>query len=426
MSQEPADNALRPSSSLTLAYYLVAHAGFGGALLALVFDPSIPDGSFYQPRVIALVHLLTITWLTGSILGSLYIVGPLALRVPMPVRTADWVAFGAFVCGASGMVAHFWINTYDGMAWSALLVTAALSRVGGRALWRLRGAGIPWAVGLHVVLAFVNLLAAAALGMVLGLDRSRGFLQVSSLSVMFTHIHLAAVGWVTMLVIGLGYRLIPMFLPARMPAGGSVALSAVLLQGGVMVLALNLSMETGLVWLGVVLIAGGLVSFLAHVGWMLSRPLPRPPALPVRDWSVRQMPMAFLWLFVSALSGLVLSVGCREDVRLPMMWIYGVSGLIGFLAQMVVCMQGRLVPVYAWYQAYASSGAPPSVSSHSLPSEPFARMVFACWTIAVPLLAWGLSQGRHAAIRAGAAFLLTGLAAGGAHIAGMVRMAARR
>jgi hypothetical protein len=154
---------------------------------------------------------------------------------------------------------------------------------------------------------------------------------------------------------------------------------------------------------------------------MLSRPLPRPPALPARDWAVRQIPLAFLWLFVAALSGLILSVGCREEDRLPLMWVYGASGLIGFLAQMVASMQARLVPVYAWYQAYARTGGPPSLSSHALHSEPLARLVFACWTIAVPLLAAGLSAGHHGAIRAGAAFLVIGLGAGGSYMLYMVR-----
>ena len=426
MSPEPADKALLPSSALTLAYYLAAHAGFGGALLLLVLDPSIPGGSFYQPRVIALVHLLTITWLTGSIAGSLYVVGPIALRVPMPVQRADWIAFGAFVFGASGMVAHFWINTYDGMAWSAVFVTAALARVGVRIVRGLLGARIPWAVSLHVALAFVNLLLAIAFGMVLGFDRSRGFLTVSPLSVLFAHVHLAAVGWVTMLVIGVGYRLIPMFLPAQAPAGRSVALSAILLQCGVMVLAVNLSMESGPVWIGVVMIAGGLLSFVLHVRSMLSRRLPRPPALPAHDWSVRQVPIAFLWLLLAAVIGLVLSVGCPDEDRLPLMWIYGVSGLVGFLAQMVASMQGRLVPVYAWYHAYARLKAPPSLPSHALVSERFARIVFVCWGAAVPLLAWGLSGEHHAAIRAGAVFLLAGLGAGGAHLTGMFTRAGRR
>ena len=73
-----------PSSAIPLAYYALAHAGLALALLVLIADPGLPGGSFYHPRMVALVHLLTIPWLTGSILGSFYLVGPLALRIPMP------------------------------------------------------------------------------------------------------------------------------------------------------------------------------------------------------------------------------------------------------------------------------------------------------------------------------------------------------
>ena len=69
-----------PSSSIPLAYYTFAHAGLATALLALVIDPALAGVSFYHPKMIALVHLLTLAWLSGSILGSFYIVAPLALR----------------------------------------------------------------------------------------------------------------------------------------------------------------------------------------------------------------------------------------------------------------------------------------------------------------------------------------------------------
>ena len=388
-----------------------------------MLDPSLPGTSFYQPRFVALVHLLTLGWLTGSILGSVYIVGPLALLVPMPVGKADWIAFGAFVIGVSGMVAHFWINTYDGMAWSALFVIGAVARVGGRVVRGLHGSRIPWGVRLHVVLAFGNILAAAALGIVIGFDRSRGLLSVSPLAVMFAHAHLAAVGWVTMLVIGLSYRLIPMTLPAAMPSGPSLAISAILVQCGLVVLALRLISDSEGVWLGAVLIVGGVMSFMAHAGRMLARRLPRPPALPTRDWSTSQMQMAFAWLLVAVVIGLVLSIQAPAENRLPLMWLYGVAGLVGFLAQMVAGMQGRLVPLYAWYRAYAGAGAPPSRAANALPSARFARSIFLCWAAAVPLLAWGLSRADQFAIRTGAGLLLVGVGLGGAYVLHMMRLA---
>lgn len=412
-----------PGSALPLVYYFVAHAGFAAALLVLAIDPAMPGASFYQPRVVALVHLLTLAWLTGSILGSLYIVCPLALGVPMPVSRADWITFGTFVFGTSGMVAHFWINTYDGMAWSALLVTGAIAWVGVRVTRGLRRSRIPWGVRLHIVLAFINFVGAATLGIVIGFDRSRGFLAVSPLAVMFAHLHLAAVGWVAMLVIGLSYRLIPMMLPAAMPAGRALALSAVLLQGGLGALTTALLLDPDRVWMGTLLIGGGVASFLTQMRRMLARRAPRPPALPARDWSAWQTHMAVGWLLVAMSIGVVLSIQPADDVRIAWMWAYGVAGLAGFLAQMVAGLQGRLVPLYAWYRAYAAAGAPPARAANALPSAAFARAIFFCWAAAVPLLAWGLPQGHHMVIRAGAMSLLAGVSLGGVYMLWMVRRA---
>jgi hypothetical protein len=409
--------------TLPLAYYAVAHAGFAAALVVLAFDPSIPGTSFYQPRFVALVHLLTLPWLTGSILGSLYIAGPLALRLPMRVSASDWVASGAFVAGASGMVAHFWINTYDGMAWSALLVIGAVGWVGLRVMRGLRASRTPWGVGLHVGLAFFNVVAAAAFGMLIGFDRSRGFLTVSPLATMFAHAHLAAVGWAAMLVIGLSYRLIPMMLPAEMPSGGSLALSAILIEAGLAALTVRLLLDAEWLWVGALLIVGGVGAFVVQVRRMLGRRLPRPPALPARDWSIWQVHAAFVWLLVAAACGVILSVGAPEPHRVSLMWTYGAAGLAGFLAQMVVGVQGRLVPFHAWYLACAAAGSRPARAAHALPSAAFARPIFVCWAAAVPLLVWGLPQANQLAIRAGALGLLLGLCLGGAYIVFMVRRA---
>lgn len=414
---------MTPSSLLPLAYYLVGYAGFGAGMLILATDPSLPGASFYQPRFVALVHLLTLGWLTGSILGSLYIVGPLVLRLPMRVKASDWIAFGSFVFGTSGMVCHFWINTYDGMAGSAVFVIGAVAWVGSRVLRGLRGSAIPWGVRLHILLAFINFLVAAAFGMLIGVDRSRGFLAVSPLAVMFAHAHIAAVGWVTMLVVGLAYRLIPMTLPARMPSGRSIALSAIVLQAGLVTLTVRLVMDSQGLWLGALLISAGIASFAWHVRRMLRHRVPRPPALPARDWSAWQVHAALAWLVVAIATGLILGIQSPDEHRLSWMWMYGLTGLVGFLAQMVAGMQGRLVPLYAWYRAYASTGVLPAVSANALPSATFARSIFLSWAAAVPFLAWGLSQANQRAIRVGAVCLLIGLGLGATYMMWMVRRA---
>ena len=140
-------------------------------------------------------------------------------------------------CGISGSICT------TALAWSACLATGAVGWVAVRALRDLPRARLPWGVALHVALAFLDILLAAALGIAIGFSRSRGFLELPPLGIMFAHVHLAGVGWATMMDVGLSYRLIPMMLPAAMPAGA-------------------------------MLIVAGLVSFVRHIRDTLKRRLP--------------------------------------------------------------------------------------------------------------------------------------------------------
>lgn len=426
MTDATARHDLTPSSALPLAYFALAHAGLAGALLVLVLDPWLPGAFFYHPRMVAVVHLVTLAWLSGSILGAFYIVAPLALRLPLPVGRTDWIAFVGFAAGTSGMVAHFWIGTYDGMAWSAGLVTAAIGWVACRTWRRLPMAVVPWAIKLHVALAFVNILGAAVFGILLGLDRSRSFLGMSLLGATYAHAHLAAIGWVAMMVVGLSYRLIPMMLPAAMPAGASLAASAILLESGLAVLTVTLARGTEGAALGAGLVTLGLVAFVARIRRALRRRLPRPPALPRRDWSTWQAHASLLWLLVATALGVALSVGVRGEWTIPLGWAYGVAGIVGFLAQIVVGVQGRLVPLYAWYRAMAArGGAPPDRGANQLPSETHARRIFLAWLAGVPLLAVGLPTGHAGLIAAGSATLLVGTALGAGYLVYLLRTASR-
>jgi hypothetical protein len=409
-------------SALPAAYFAAAHVALAAAAGVLVVDPALPAGVFYQPKVIALVHLVTVGWLTASILGAFYIAGPLALGVPMPVRALDWIAFASFAIGAAGMVSHFWIATYGGMAWSALMVVVAVGLVAFRAARGMRQSAVAGALRLHLVLALANFLAAAVLGMLIGFDRSSGTFGLSPLSSAWAHAHLAAIGWVMLMVIGMAYRLIPMMLPAAIPTGRRLYLSAVLIEIGLAILFTALL--TGSPWLlaGSVLIVAGLANFVVVVRGIVRARRPRPPALPRRDWSVWQTQAAIASMVVAAGCGLALSTGRIGDWRLAVAWVYGVVGLVGFLAQMVAGVEARLVPWYAWYRAQAAlGGATPVAAANALPSAAYARLVLLGWITAVPLLAIGLATNTPWLVRPGAFALFTGVVTGALHLRHMLR-----
>jgi hypothetical protein len=415
---------LLPSSALPLAYFMIAHAGLAGAFAMLAVDPGLPGGYFLHPRMVAVVHLVTLAWISGSILGAFYIVAPLALVMPMPVGRGDWIALAAFALGVSGMVSHFWLGGYDGMVWSALLVLGAIAWVGARATRGLGRAPVAWAVKLHIGLAFGNMLLAGAFGGVLGIGRSRGMLGLSPISAAFAHAHLAAIGWALMMVVGIAYRLLPMILPARAPSGRGLALSAILMELGLAALMCGFLVNDTWLMAGGLAVMAGLVSFVRNVRAMLAHRLPRPPALPPRDWSTWQVHGALLFLAGSVMTGLVLTVMPPGPTQIALVWTYGAAGLLGGLSQMVVGMQGRLVPLYAYYRAMAArGGAPPARAANALPSAPFAKAIFLLWALGVPGLAYGLASSHAASIRFASIVLLGGVLTGALYLQHLMRKA---
>jgi hypothetical protein len=399
-----------------LLYFAFAHLCLAAAFAATALDPRGVGGFFYHPRMLAVTHLVTLGWISASILGSIYVVGPLALRMPMPATRADYAAFAAFAVGVLGMTSHFWIDSPAGMAWAAGLVALSFFHVPARALAGLRAAPIPFEVRLPVALAFLNILGAAVLGVLLAVDKVSPFLRVRHLDAVFAHAHLAALGWGTMMVVGAGYRLLPMILPAAMPRGPWVYASALLLEGGVV----------GLVWgflnngrgLGVasVFAVAGVGAFLSRVVWMLRHRRPAPTERRRPDWGVAHALQALAWLVVASALGLLLAFSEPSEAGLRIAMAYGVLGLVGFLSQMVVGVEGRVLPLFAWLWGFADRdyGEMPG-PLHQAAAHRLQGFAFVLWTLGVPLLAAGLAFDRAALVSAAAGGLVLAVLANAAN-----------
>jgi hypothetical protein len=409
MSEASRSAGLLPAARLPLLYFAVAHISLASALATLVVQPGMPAGFFHHPRMIAVIHLVTLGWISSSILGAFYIVAPLALGMPFRSGRKDQAAFVAYAIGVSGMVAHFWLGEYNGMVWSALLVAGAILHVAVRAWMGLPRSPVPWGVKLHVTLAFANIIAGATFGMLIAVNRVFGWFAWPPMSVAFAHGHLAAVGWALMMVVGLSYRLIPMILPAAMPTGRSIAWSAILLEIGVLTLAVGLVRHSAFSVAGGLLILAGLGVFVAHVRRIVQHRRTPPAALPRPDWATWQTHVAFGWLIIAAGCGVFLLGPLPLAWMIPLGWVYGVSGLVGFLAQVVVGIQGRLLPLHAWYRQLQSGGGVPERSVHTLADPSLAKWTLITWACGVPTLAAGLAAASSPVVSAGAAVLLAGV-----------------
>jgi hypothetical protein len=284
-------------------------------------------------------------------------------------------------------------------------VTVAFAWVGARVSRGLRTAPVPPEVKLHVVLAFANVLLVALLGMLLGVNKLSPFLPFAQLRGALAHAHLAVLGFGTMIVMGAGYRLLPMILPAAMPRGPWAYASALLLQAGALGVAASLMTDRGLA-LAAALALAGLLAFFSRVAWMLRHVRPAPPALPQPDVGVLHALQSLVYLGLTAVSGMALVLAPDPDWSLSLSMAYGVFALVGFLAQIVIGVESRLLPMVAWLWSHADGGftaMPPPLHGLSPRSLRIAGLVL--WTAGVPLLCAGFSLDRPFYFGAGAATL---------------------
>ena len=400
-----------PARTVPLLYLATAHASLALATLLTACWPQAVAGFFYHSWMLSVVHLVTLGWITFSILGAIYIVGPLALRMEMPVRRLDYVAYGFALVGLIGMVGHFWIQEYRGMAWSAAMIACSVLYTTIRIVLGVRHAAMHPAVKLHLTLACINFWVAASMGLLIAFDKAKHFLPGFVLSNVFAHAHLAALGWATMMVVGVGYRLLPMTIPSKMPSGRSLYASAILLETGVLGLFTTLLRRSAwTIAFGLAIVAGLLV-FAAHVLWMLHQPVSKPVGAPRFNFGLLHAAGAGASLGAAAAFGLALLIAPMSSRTLPAAAAYGVLGLVGFLAQMVVAMEARLLPMVTWFWAYAGSGyRVPPPSPHTMRDRSLQAIVYGGWTVGVPALSAGMFFESARLVGVGAWALFVGVA----------------
>ena len=148
---------------------------------------------------------------------------------------------------------------------------------------------------------------------------------------------------------------------------------------------------------------------------MMRQRLPAPPGLGRPDLGMGHTMAAFAWLIIAAVTGMLLLAMPSSARELRLVFVYGVAGLVGFLAQLIVGVGSRLLPMAAWMQSFVRSGfeAPP-VSQYDMQMRPLRAMTLLAWNLGCAGLAAALYRQQTAAVGWSATllFVATALEAG--------------
>ena len=335
-----------PPLALTGAHFGAALAFFAAGTAGLSLSAAeLARGNFLAPRLEASVHLITLGWITFSILGALYQFLPVALERAVASTRAAWATFALHLPGLAGFATWMWTG------WDALLLPSAFAMGTGllvfvvnlfTTLARSRVRDVTW---WALILAGTYLAATVAMGVTLALNLRYDLLGGSRVPVMAAHLHLALAGWVMLVLVGVGNRLLPMFLLSRPAPRWPAALSVVLLGAGCLVLALlhhAIPMEA---WpLAALLLVGGGVSWIGHAAGFFRHRVPRK-----LDAGLRGAAGGLVLLGGGILAGAPLAFGWA-DTRY--MTVQATALVLGFVL-VVAGHHFKIVPFLVWYHRYA-------------------------------------------------------------------------
>ena len=119
------------------------------------------------------------------------------------------------------------------------------------------------------------------------------------------------------MVVGAGYRVLPMVIPAAMPRGRLAIASAIVIQAGTLGLAAALLVRPALgAASSPCAILGGIGLFLSRVVFMLRNRRPPPAERPRPDWALAHALQSLAYLVVTGILGLALALLPASDATL--------------------------------------------------------------------------------------------------------------
>jgi hypothetical protein len=315
--------------------------------------------------------------------------------------------------GIVGIVGHMVLVSWPGLVWGAALLAAGVfAHVLNTAL-TLRTLERWSFTAWMLAMGFAGLVLTTIFGGALAVEHVRPFLPGDFYARLHAHVHLALLGWVLPVVLGVSAHVYPMFLLAPGPGPRLVVLQSWGLALGVPAVVVGGLLGTPLVGAGALAVG---VAVVAHLVWVVR--LLRRSRRPVFDWALRFLVSGAAALAVCAALGLSLALGLVGGPRWAL--AYGVLAL-GWASLTIVGMMLKIVPFLVWYRVYAPQAGRARVPSLAeLGSRAAERLAFGALVGGTGALAAAIVLGHEAGIRAASVIVLAGTLAFAATIAGML------
>jgi hypothetical protein len=207
--------------------------------------------------------------------------------------------------------------------------------------------------GVYLAAALFYLLSTAAAGLLMAVNLGYPFIQGNHLQYLKLHADVALIGWVTMIIMGVSYKLIPMFTLSHGYSMKSAVWAFVLVNAGLLGLTAVMHYQnleavySGFIWVT----AAGIFCFLFQIYIIIKNRIRKK-----LDVGLKHSIVSFVVMGLTTVLGVYLAINNFGDfsAELRLVLVYGYLVIFGFFSMLTVGQLYKILPFLAWYHKYSS------------------------------------------------------------------------
>jgi hypothetical protein len=429
-----------PSVTLPLRFMVTGILSLFTGVILLVMRPEMLATYHYNQYVIATTHLFVLGWICTIVMGAMYQLVPVALETRLySERLAAW-QFAFHLVGFTGMVWMFWTwNMKQVGHFGAVLtvgvglfvynITRTLLRV---PRWNVIATAVASALGWLSLAVCAGLTIAVGkcsyetssaltpgnpLGVLLhGLKSVATFTaRFDQIGAMHAHAHLGALGVFVMLIVGIGYKLVPMFTLSELQSPRRALASVALLNAGLLGSFVTILLRHPFEFACALIVVAGLACYGLEMFAILRARKRR-----TLDWGLKSFLTAVSLLAPLTILALILSWPGLPFTTLTgrLENLYGFLALVGVVSFAIIGMFYKIIPFLVWYGSYSTHiGLRKVPSLADLYSPSLQAAGYWTYVVGLAVTTTAILLGHAATVTCGCALLALSLATLGLNVA---------
>ncbi len=340
------------SYKVVLPFYAYAALSFLVATVLLFLASGNMGSHYFTPHNLAIVHIMALGWGTMMILGASHQLVPVMIEGKLYSETLAYLSFAFAAIGIPILAYGFYVldlRIYT--QWASLSIVLSLLLYFVNVAMSMVKSKHENVHAYFVVTAILWLLTTAIVGVFILYSFTYPLLPRTSLAYLPLHAHLGIVGWFLLMVMGVGSRLIPMFLISKYSNNRQLWFIYGFVNGGLLAFVFIFFLNWSHEWLFLPLLSvAAAIALFAHFCYHSYKARIRKKVdeqMKVSLLSVLMMALPMLFLVI-IIAGLIASKS--EHIELTIS--YGFVIFFGWITAIILGMTFKTLPFIIWNRTY--------------------------------------------------------------------------